>query len=140
MEHDRYNDAYIRGILRDYKSFAVAGASLKPERPSHGVMKFLLDKGYRVFPVNPGIAGVELLGQRVFGRLSDIGEAVEVVDIFRKSEDVLTITEEAIAVGARAVWMQLGVRNDEAAGLAEAAGLKVVMNRCPKIEYARLFG
>jgi uncharacterized protein len=139
MEDDHYNDAFIRGILTDHKRFAIAGASPKPERASHVVMKYLLDKGYFVFPVNPAIAGGEILGQRVYQRLSDIGEPVEVVDIFRKSEAALSVVGEAIAAGAKVVWMQLGVRNDEAARLAKAAGLKVVMNRCPKIEYARLF-
>jgi predicted CoA-binding protein len=139
MEDDHYNDAFIRGILTDHKRFAMVGASPKPERASHVVMKYLLDKGYFVFPVNPGMAGGKILDQTVYQRLSDIGEPVEVVDIFRKSEAALSITGEAIAVGAKVIWMQLGVYNDEAARLARSAGLKVVMNRCPKIEYARLF-
>lgn len=140
MNHDSYSDDYIRDILNSHKSFAVVGASANTVRPSYFVVKYLLDKGYQVIPVNPGKAGQELLGQRVFASLQDIEQPVDVVDIFRNSEAALGITKEAIEIGAKVVWMQLGVRNDEAAALAEAAGLKVVMNRCPKIEYARLSG
>jgi hypothetical protein len=140
MNHDSYTDAYIRGILQDHKVFAMAGASPNQVRPSYFAMKYLLAKGYRVIPVNPGHAGKEILGQTVYARLADIPEPVEIVDIFRNSQAALGVTEEAIAIGAKAVWMQLGVRNDEAARLAEAAGLQVVMNRCPKIEYGRLSG
>lgn len=140
MNHDSYSDHYIRTILCEAKSFAVVGASANPVRPSFFVVKYLIAKGYRIFPVNPGHAGGEIAGQRVFAKLADISETVDVVDIFRNSEAAHGVTEEAIAIGARVVWMQLGVRNDKAAALAEAAGLKVVMNRCPKIEYARLCG
>lgn len=140
MTHETYSDAYVRDILNQYKSFAIVGASPKPERPSYAVAKYLLEKGYHVIPINPGSAGGTILGRPVYRRLADIPEPVEIVDIFRNSAAALSVVNDAIAVGARVVWMQLGVRNDEAARLAEDAGLKVVMNRCPKIEYARLFG
>lgn len=118
----------------------MVGASAKKIRPSYFAMKYLQDKGYRVIPVNPGQAGKEILGETVYASLADIPDAVDVVDIFRNSEAALDITREAIEIGAKVVWMQLGVRNDEAARLAEETGLKVVMNRCPKIEYGRLCG
>ena len=140
MNHDSYADEYIRDILHANRNFAVVGASANTVRPSYFVVKYLLDKEYQVMPVNPGLAGKELLGHRVYGALQDIPSPVDIVDIFRNSQAALEITKEAIEIGAKVVWMQLGVRNDEAAGLAEAAGLKVVMNRCPKIEYARLSG
>jgi uncharacterized protein len=140
MHHDGYSDAYVGGILRGYHRFAVVGASLKPARASHSVTYFLLSKGYHVFPVNPGCAGETLLGQAVYARLGDIPGGVEVVDVFRNSEAALDIAREAVAIGAKALWMQIGVRNEEAARLAEAGGLRVVMNRCPKIEYERLWG
>jgi predicted CoA-binding protein len=103
-------------------------------------MKYLKEKGFRVIPVNPGQAGKEILGEHVYASLEKIGEHVDIVDIFRSSEAALEVTRKAIEIGAKVVWMQLGVRNDEAARLAEAAGLQVVMNRCPKIEYGRLSG
>ncbi len=140
MNHDTYADVYIRGILRDYKRFAMVGASPNTVRPSYFAMKYLIGKGFRVIPVNPGHAGKQLLGETIYASLADIPEAVEVVDIFRNSDAALDITRQAIEIGAKVVWMQLGVRNDEAARLAEEAGLKVVMNRCPKIEYGRLSG
>lgn len=140
MNHDNYSDDYIRGILNTYRSFAIVGASANTVRPSYFVLKYLLDKEFRIFPVNPGLTGKEILGQKVHGALGDIPEPIDIVDIFRNSEAALEITKEAIGVGAKVVWMQLGVRNDEGARLAEAAGLQVVMNRCPKIEYARLSG
>ena len=144
MDHDSYPDSYIAGILQEVKSFAMVGASANTRRPSYFVLKYLLAKGYRVFPVNPGQAGGEILGQKVFAKLADLDQAVDVADIFRNSEAALSITRDAIALkdklGIKAIWMQLGVRNDEAARLAEEAGLKVVMNRCPKIEYGRLSG
>ena len=140
MNHDSYPDSYIRGILNAHKVFAMVGASPNQVRPSYFVQKYLLAKGYRVIPVNPGHAGKEILGQMVYASLRDIPEPVEVVDIFRNSAAALDITRDAIAIGAKVVWMQIGVRNDEAARLAEEAGLKVVMNRCPKIEYGRLSG
>jgi hypothetical protein len=140
MNHDSYTDDYIRGILTANRSFAIVGASANTVRPSYFVLKYLLEKEFRVVPVNPGLAGTELLGQKAYAALGDIPEPIDIVDIFRNSEAALEITKDAIKVGAKVVWMQLGVRNDEAASLAEAAGLNVVMNRCPKIEYARLSG
>lgn len=144
MNHDRYSDAYISGILNSVKSFAMVGASANQVRPSYFVLKYLIAKGYRVVPINPGQAGREIFGQKVVAKLSDIEEPIDVVEIFRNSQAALGITKEAIALkeklGIKVVWMQLGVRNDEAALLAEEAGLQVVMNRCPKIEYGRLSG
>jgi uncharacterized protein len=140
MNHDAYSDAYIRGILARSRTIAMVGASPNPSRPSYFAMKYLKQKGFRVIPVNPGQAGKEILGERAVASLAEIGEPVDIVDIFRASDAALAITRDAIAIGAKVVWMQLGVRNDEAAELAEAAGLQVVMNRCPKIEYGRLSG
>jgi len=140
MNHDSYADDYIRKILHANHSIAIVGASANTVRPSYFVLKYLIEKSFKVIPVNPGLTGKELLGQKVFGGLEDIPSPVDIVDIFRNSEAALEITKEAIGIGAKVVWMQLGVRNDEAARLAETAGLKVVMNRCPKIEYARLSG
>jgi len=140
MDHERYSDSYIRGILNNHKTFTVVGASANNIRPSYFVLKYLLDKGFRVIPVNPGQAGKEILGQRVYASLSDIPEPLDVIDIFRNSEAALDITRQAIEIGAKVIWMQLGVKNDKAAKLAEDAGLQVVMNRCPKIEYGRLSG
>ena len=142
MNHDHYPDAYLRGILRDVKTIAMVGASAKWNRPSFFAMKYLQDKGYRVIPVNPGQAGKEILGEKVYASLAEIPEKIDMVDIFRNSEAAAPVVEEAIALkedkGIEVVWMQLGVRNDDAAERAEAAGLKTVMNRCPKIEYGRL--
>ena len=118
----------------------MVGASPKESRPSYFLMKYLLAKDFEIVPVNPGHAGKTILGQRVLGTLSDIDRPVGIVDIFRNANAALPITEDAIRIGANVVWMQLGVRNDAAAKLAEDAGLKVVMNRCPKIEYGRLSG
>jgi predicted CoA-binding protein len=140
MNHDSYSDAYIRDILVTHRSIAMVGASANPSRPSYYAMKYLKTKGFRVIPVNPGQAGKQILGEKVYASLADIAEPVDIVDIFRNSEAALPITHEAIGMGAKVVWMQIGVRNDEAAKLAEQAGLKVVMNRCPKIEYGRLSG
>jgi predicted CoA-binding protein len=140
MNHDSYSDTYIRGILNTVKTIAMVGVSPKTSRPSYFVFKYLLERGYRTIPVNPGQAGTELLGQKFYARLADIPEPVDMVDIFRNSEAALGVVREALALKPlpQVIWMQLGVRNDEAARLAEAAGLKVVMNRCPKIEYGRL--
>lgn len=140
MNHDSYSDTYIKTILTSCKTLAMVGASANKIRPSYFAMKYLQDKAIRVIPVNPGHAGKEILGETVYGSLADIPVAVDVVDIFRNSKDALPITEEAIAIGAKVIWMQLGVRNNEAAKRAEDAGLQVVMNRCPKIEYGRLSG
>ena len=142
MNHDDYPDAYLRGILKDVKTIAMVGASAKWNRPSFFAMKYLQEKGYRVIPVNPGQAGGEILGEKVYASLAEIPEQIDMVDVFRNSEAAGPVTEEAIALkddkGIEVVWMQLGVRNDAAAAAAEAAGLKTVMNRCPKIEYGRL--
>ena len=140
MNHDRYDDAYIRGILNTVKTAAVVGVSAIASRPSYFVFKYLLERGYRMIPVNPALAGQHLLGQMAYATLVDIPEPVAMVDVFRASQHVLPIVVEALQMQPRphVIWMQLGVRNDEAAELAEANGLKVVMNRCPKIEYARL--
>ncbi len=140
MEHDAYPDEWIADILRSVHRIALVGASPKPERPSHKVMAFLLSRGYEVFPVNPGQAGKEILGRRVHATLADIPESVDMVDIFRNSEAAGGVVDEALQLDPlpQVIWMQLGVRNDEAARRAEAAGLKVVMNRCPKIEISRL--
>src|SRR3954468_11026752 len=135
-----YSDAQLRAILERVQTIAMVGASANWHRPSYFVMKYLQSKGYRVIPVNPGVAGQELLGETVFARLEDIPDPVDMVDVFRNAEAAGPITDSAIAIHARIVWMQIGVRNDEAAARAEEAGLKVVMNRCPKIEYMRLHG
>lgn len=140
MNHDHYSDQYLRDILRSVRTIAMVGASEHWNRPSYFVMKYLLDKGYRVIPVNPMATVPEILGQRVYADLAELPDAIGMVDIFRRSEAVGPIVDQAIAKGAKVVWMQLGVRNDEAAAKAEAAGLRVVMNRCPKIEYSRLHG
>lgn len=132
------SDAAIKALLEDVKTIALVGASANPARDSHGVMAFLLRQGYRVIPVNPGLAGQQLLGEEVVARLSDIRVPIDMVDIFRNSEAAGAVVDEAIAAGAKAVWMQLGVINPEAAARAEAAGLRVVMNHCPKIEIPRL--
>ena len=140
MDHDAYSDAYIRGILNTVKTVAMVGFSPKENRPSYFVFKYLLERGYRVLPVNPGQAGKEALGQKIYASLSDIPVPIDMVDIFRGSEHVLPIVQEALALQPKpaVIWMQLTVHNDEAAKLAEDAGIKVVMNRCPKIEYGRL--
>ncbi len=135
-----YPDAKLRRILAETRTIALVGASANWNRPSYFVMKYLQGKGYRVIPVNPGLAGQDLLGERVYASLRDIPEKIDLVDIFRASDQVGPIVEDAIAADARVVWMQLGVRHDAAAAHAEAAGLEVVMNRCPKIEFGRLGG
>ena len=132
-------DAQIREILTTVKTIAIVGWSPKPDRPSNGVARYLRSKGFRVIPVNPGQAGLDSgLGEVVRASLADIGEAVDMVDIFRRSEEVGPVVDEAIATGAAVVWMQLGVVNTLAADVARSAGLKVVMNRCPAIEMPRL--
>ena len=131
-------DADIAELLTDARTIALIGASDRPDRASYGVMRFLQEQGYRVIPVNPRITGEHVHGEYIWRELSQIGEPIDIVDIFRRSEEVGPIVDQAIAVGAKAIWMQLGVENAEAAAKAEAAGLKVVMNHCPKIEFARL--
>lgn len=140
MNHDAYEPAYISGILKDTKTIALLGASPNPERPSNRVMFFLLSKGYQVFPVNPGQAGKQILGQTVYARLADVPQPVDLVDVFRAAEYLDGVVDEAIALDTKpgAIWGQLSVRDDKAAAKAEAAGIKVVMDRCPAIEYPRL--
>lgn len=142
MDHDSYSAGYIRAILQEVKTIALVGASANAARPSHFVMKYLIDKGYTVIPVNPGLAGKQLLGQTAYATVADIPVPIDMVDIFRNAGAVSAITDEALAlpVKPKVIWMQLQLRNDGAAARAEAAGLKVVMNRCPKIEYGKLSG
>jgi predicted CoA-binding protein len=140
MTHDSYPDAYLREILRGTRTIAMVGASPHWNRPSYFVMKYLQTKGFRVIPVNPAAAGQEILGEKAYATLEEVPGKVDLVDVFRNSAAAGPITDEAIRIGAKTVWMQIGVRNDAAARRAEDAGLKVVMNRCPKIEYSRLCG
>ena len=142
MNHDSYDNAYIADILNTVKTIAVVGASANDVRPSFFVTKYLIDKGYTVFPINPGHAGKEILGRMTYARLADVPEPIDMVDIFRASAAVPAIVDEVLALDPlpKVIWMQLTVRHDEAAAKAEAAGIKVVMNRCPKIEYGRLSG
>jgi len=139
MSHESYDDTYIRGILNTVKTIAMVGVSAKDSRPSYFAFKYLLERGYRMIPINPGLAPKDLLGQRIYARLSEIPEPIDMVDVFRASQYALPIVEEALTLKPKpqVIWMQLGVRNDAAAALAEANGMKVV-NRCPKIEYGRL--
>jgi O-acetylhomoserine (thiol)-lyase len=136
----QYSDEKIRSILRRVKTIALVGASASRDRPSHAVMKYLQGKGYRVIPVNPGLAGQQLLGEIVYASARDIPGAVDMIDMFRVAEAAPGVVADAIAIGAHVVWMQLGIRNDVAAATAEAAGIEVIMDRCPKIELARLGG
>ena len=131
-------DDDIRELLSEARTIALVGASDRPDRPSNYVMKFLQDQGYRVIPVNPQITGEHIHGEYVWRELDQIGEPIDIVDIFRRPAAAGEAVDEAIAVGAKAVWMQIGVINEDAAERAEAAGLKVVMDRCPKIEIPRL--
>ncbi len=132
------HDEDIAELLTNARTIALVGASDRPDRASYGVMRFLQEHGYRVFPVNPQITGEHVHGEFVWRELAQIGEPIDIVDIFRRSEAAGEAVDQAILVGAKAVWMQIGVVNEEAAERAEAAGLKVVMDRCPKIEIARL--
>ena len=131
-------DEDIYELLASARTIAMVGASDRPDRPSHGVMRFLQDRGYRVIPVNAQITGERIHGEFVWRELAQIGEPIDIVDIFRTSDEAGAIVDEAIAIGAKAVWMQLGVIDQAAAARAEAAGLEVVMDHCPKIEFARL--
>ena len=138
MDHESYPDTYLRGILESVRTIAVVGASPRRERPSHRVMAYLQRRGYRAIPVNPNATGNTINGEKVYASLAEVLEPVDMVDVFRRTEAAGGVADEAIAVGAKVVWMQLGVRDDAAAARAEMAGLKVVMNRCPAIEIPRL--
>jgi uncharacterized protein len=142
MNHDSYAPDYIRGILQDVKTVALVGASANTVRPSYLVMKYMLDKGFKVVPVNPGLAGQSLLGQTVYATLRDIPVAIDMVDIFRNADAAAAVVDEALTLSPppKVIWMQLSVRHDEAAAKAEAQGLRVVMDRCPKMEYGKLSG
>jgi predicted CoA-binding protein len=142
MNHDSYSDNYIRAILSTVKTVAVVGASTNPARASNIVLKYLIAKQYRAYPVNPVYAGQEILGQMTYPSLADVPEPIDMVDVFRRHDAILDLVREALALAPKpkVIWMQLGVRHDEAAAEAEATGIKVVMNRCAKIEYGRLCG
>jgi uncharacterized protein len=142
MNHDAYADEDVRSILKSVKTIALVGASNNPARPSWIVLKYLLDRGYDVVPINPGLAGKEILGQTVYGKLGDVPRPIDMVEIFRNSEAAGPITDAALTLDPlpKVIWMQLSVRNDAAAARAEEQGVQVVMNRCPKIEYGRLSG
>ncbi|EIB99312.1 MULTISPECIES: CoA-binding protein [Pantoea] len=132
------NDQTIREVLTRTQRIALVGASDRPERPSYGVMKYLLDQGYDVIPVSPKLAGKTLLGQQAYASLADVPGHIDMVDVFRNSEAAWGVAQEAIAVGAKTLWLQLGVINEQAAVLAQDAGMTVIMDRCPKIEIPRL--
>ena len=140
MNHDHYDNQYIAEILNSVKTIALVGASPNVARPSNGVMGFLLSRGYHVIPVNPGLAGKEIRGQKVYARLADIPEPIDMVDVFRAAEYLGAVVDEALALTPRpkVIWGQLSVRDDAAAAKAEAAGIHVVMDRCPAIEIPRL--
>jgi uncharacterized protein len=142
MNHDHYDDTYVADILKSVKTIALVGASPNTARPSYRVMRFLQSKGYRVIPVNPGQAGKEINGETAYGRLADVPEAVDMVDVFRAKEFLDGVVDETLAMDPKpaVIWGQLEIRDDKAAAKAEAGGLKVVMNRCPAIEYPRLIG
>jgi predicted CoA-binding protein len=140
MDDASYTDTYLRQVLRRTRTIAMIGASPHWNRPSYFVMKYLQAKGFRVIPVNPRAAGETILGEHCYGELGEIPVAIDMIDVFRAPDAVPGIVEDAIKIGAKTVWMQIGVRHEEAARRAEAAGLSVVMNRCPKIEYSRLCG
>jgi predicted CoA-binding protein len=138
MDHESYSDDYLRSILESVRTIAVVGASPRPERPSHRVMAYLQRRGYRSIPVNPNAVGGAINGERCYASLAEVPEPIDMVDVFRRTEAAGGVVDEAIAVGAKVVWMQLGVRDDAAAARAEARGIKIVMNRCPAIEIPRL--
>jgi predicted CoA-binding protein len=138
MDHESYPDDYLRDILENVRTIAVVGASPRRERPSHRVMAYLQRRGYRTIPVNPNAADGTINSEKVYASLAEVPEAIDMVDVFRRTEAAGGVVDEAIAIGAKVVWMQLGVRDDAAAARAKAAGLKVVMNRCPAIEIPRL--
>ena len=140
INHDNYSDRYIQDILRSVRNIAMVGASINWKRPSNFVMKYLIQKGYRVIPVNKNVVGEQIYNEPVYPDLSAVKETVDMVDMFRPAKEAPQLVEDSIKLGAKVFWMQFELRNDEAAKIAEDAGMKVVMNRCPKIEYARLFG
>ena len=140
INHDNYSDSYILDILRSVRNIAMVGASINWKRPSNFVMKYLIQKGYRVIPVNKTVVGEQIYNEPVYPDLSAVKEKVDMVDMFRPAKEAPQLVEDAIKIGAKVFWMQFELRNDKAAKIAEDAGIKVVMNRCPKIEYARLFG
>jgi predicted CoA-binding protein len=138
MDHESYSDDYLRSILESVRTIAVVGASPRRERPSHRVMAYLQRRGYRAIPVNPNAAGGTINGEKCYASLAEVPEPIDMVDVFRRTEAAGGVVDQAVAIGARVVWMQLGVRDDDAAGRAKAAGVRVVMNRCPAIEIPRL--
>ena len=140
MNHDTYSDDYIRGILNSVKLIAMVGASPVDVRPSYFAFKYLVQRGYDMVPVNPGHVGKTLLGRPFVASLRDVGRPLDMIDIFRSSAHIMPVVDEALSLTPppKVIWMQLGARDDAAAAKAEAAGIKVVMNRCPKIEYGRL--
>lgn len=140
IDHDTYTDEFLKETLGRVRVIAVVGASANWNRPSFFVMKYLQSKGFRIVPVNPREAGSTILGEKVYSSLEEIPYPIDMVDIFRSADEAGPLTDAAIRLGAKVVWMQIGVRNDEAAKRAEEAGLTVVMNRCPKIEYSRIYG
>src|SRR6201981_2924776 len=137
MNHDNYSDDYIRGILKSVKTIAMVGASPVNVRPSYFAFKYLVQRGFDMIPVNPGHVGKSLLGRSFVASLTEIGRPIDMIDIFRSSSHIMPVVDEALTLSPlpKVIWMQLGARDDEAAAKAETAGLKVVMNRCPKIEY-----
>jgi uncharacterized protein len=138
LDHDRYPDAYLRDILESVRTIAVIGASPRRERPSHSVMRFLQSRGYRTIPVNPNAAGERIHGEVCYASLDEVPGALDMADIFRRSEAIPGAVDDAIKKGVRVIWLQLGLRDDVAAARAEAKGVRVVMNRCPAIEIPRL--
>jgi predicted CoA-binding protein len=142
MKHDSYSDDTVQRILKSVRTIAMVGASNNTARPSYFVLKYLLSRGYRLFPINPGLAGKDILGAPVYSKLADVPEPLDMVEIFRNSAAASGIVDEALALDPqpKVIWMQLGVRNDAVASRAEARGIEVIMNRCPKIEYGRLSG
>jgi len=142
VNHDSYSDDYIRDILTSVKTIAMVGASANPARPSFFVLKYLAERGFKMLPINPGLAGQAIHGLPVFARLADAPQPIDMVDVFRRSDAAGAVVDDALALPTppKVIWMQLGVRDDAAAARAEARGVKVVMNRCPKIEYGRLSG